>query len=642
MMPDETGRHDGPDDTPTIAATTWGCVSLQAVVALHLCWLRAVAAWSLPHRAFYHAIFFHLLAVVDWAGALLNVLLTTVSVLAASRFPQCHGFIACTTRWLGDHVAAVAVTMALAWATMCKVVYDGYPLTWDEFAPVFQAEAFAAGRPAGHWPTGLIDRLIAEENNGYFLNASRLTGDVISAYQPGHAVLLVPYTLLGIPWLCNPVLLSGALWLMADVAGMCFGRSARGWAVLLCLASPTYTAFASGFYSMPAHLAANMLYAWLLLRGGLLSQALAGAVGGFALSLHNPFPHAVFALPWLVWTALKPRRIINMALLLAGYSAVFLSIDHSWARVKAAVAAGHPLNLVVDRPQIDVGEAARGVAGDHAPGSAVQVIQNRLVGLAGHARAAVAAIWSHVGSLRPADSWRDFFWSRWASLMRLVAWDAPGLVPLAVFGALAVRRNVPACLLAMSAAVTFTAYSLVPFSGGHGWGYRYFFPAWGCLPILAAGLATSLSAFGAGGPTRATARLLAAIGLSAVMALIVCVPLRCWQIHSFMTRHRMQSLEWDPAVRAQMLRRAVIFIDPVRGHFKDDLIRNPAFIEDDSPLQSPFLRLVSRGFHADEELVLKLAERESVVATLVAERNGESAWLISDRPRLPSVTGTED
>jgi hypothetical protein len=453
---------------------------------------------------------------------------------------------------------------------------------------------------------------------------------VISSYQPGHALLLAPFTLAGVPWLCNPVIMAGALWLIADIAGTCFGRYARGWAVLLCLASPTYTAFAVGFYSMPAHLAANMLVVWLLLRGGLLSRAVAGMVGGFALTLHNPFPHTVFALAWLVWTALKPRRLANGVLLLASYGIVYLAIDQSWAGMRTAVAVGQPLHLALHQPRIGHTENMRD--GGRGSDAALHTIQDRLSDLPAHAGAVLAAAWSHLRSLQPAGSWSDFFWSRWASLMRLVAWDAPGLVALAILGAWAGRRNVIACLLAASAAFTFVAYSLVPFSGGHGWGYRYFFPSWGCLPILASGYVSSLPHFESDNASRAVARFRTAIGLSAVLALIVCVPTRCWQIHSFMTRHRMQSLELHPAVRERAARHALIFIDPVRGHFKGDLIRNQAFIADDKPLRSPILRMVSRGFQADKELVVQMAAREGAMATLVTERNGESAWLIDATP----------
>ena len=60
----------------------------------------------------------------------------------------------------------------------------------------------------------------------------------------------------------------------------------------------------------------------------------AGLVGGFALTLHNPFPHFIFSLPWLGWLGLRPDRWTRLPLIACCYAAVFLPIDEGWRRLE--------------------------------------------------------------------------------------------------------------------------------------------------------------------------------------------------------------------------------------------------------------------------------------------------------------------
>ena len=54
------------------------------------------------------------------------------------------------------------------------------------------------------------------------------------------------------------------------------------------------------YYSMQAHLTANLLFVWLLLKPTPYRAFGAGVVGSLALVLHNPFPHMLFAAPWII------------------------------------------------------------------------------------------------------------------------------------------------------------------------------------------------------------------------------------------------------------------------------------------------------------------------------------------------------
>ena len=72
---------------------------------------------------------------------------------------------------------------------------------------------------------------------------------------------------------------------------------------------------------------------------------------------------------------------------------------------------------------------------------------------------------------------------RAASTAKLWIWAIPCLFPLALSGYLACRANRTVRLLAQSALLTFLGYFFVRPDQGHGWGFRYFHPAWGAIPI---------------------------------------------------------------------------------------------------------------------------------------------------------------
>src|SRR5262249_40893480 len=176
------------------------------------------------------------------------------------------------------------------------------PIAQDEYAAWFQSRAFAAGRLTGQFPPDLLGHLIPPPYLNQFLYGSFKTGEVASAYWPGFALLLAPFSLIHAPWACNPLLASLALVLMARIATQLTGeRRAGGWAMLLALASPGFTAMAITFFSMTAHLLFNLVFVWLLLERTRAHIFLAGLVGSFALLLPHPLPHTLFALPWLVW-----------------------------------------------------------------------------------------------------------------------------------------------------------------------------------------------------------------------------------------------------------------------------------------------------------------------------------------------------
>jgi hypothetical protein len=252
---------------------------------------------------------------------------------------------------------------------------------------------------------------------------------------------------------------------------------------------------------------------------------LAGAVGSLALSLHNPFPHTLFALPFAAWLAWRPGRARNLSRLLSGYAPGAIVLLGGWMWLRARVT--HPA------------ETQGGILG------AIEAMRR-------HAFTAPSL---------------DLMVARTMNLAELASWAAPLLLPLAVLGFLRCRSNQGARLLSASAAVTLAAYAFVPFDQGHGWGFRYFHPAWGVLPILAS---LALEESGASPALRRLA-LTAALG-----SLLLCTPLRLWQVRTFIDAHLAQL---PPLARDG--RRKVVFVDVNQGSYTIDLIQNDPFLEGD-------------------------------------------------------------
>jgi hypothetical protein len=422
-------------------------------------------------------------------------------------------------------------TLVLAAAAL--LVYRAHPLSMDEYAPLFQARVFARGRLDAQVPKLMLPRLLPPIR--WFIEFGP-EGAMLSGYSPGFALLLTPFVWLGCPWLLNPLLGGATLALAWHLARRLWpGTAAPGWALLFTAASPAFSVNAISYYTMGAHLAASLAFAALALEGRFF---LAGLVGSLALALHNPFPHALFALPWVAWIAWRPGRVRNLIRLAAGYlPGLLLIVGWIWHRGQ------------VTRPA----QVSRGIV------------------------AGLAAVRQDAFAL---PGW-DLLFSRIMNLAELASWAAPLLLPLAVLGALRCWKSVGVKLLVASALATLLGYSFVTFDQAHGWGFRYFHPAWAVLPLLGAGAVESERA----GPAL---RRLAA--WAALCSLLLCTPLRFGQVRTFIDRHLAQI---PPAGGG----REIVFIDVAKGTYTVDLVQNDPFLESDRWL------LISFGEREDREFM---------------------------------------
>jgi hypothetical protein len=302
-----------------------------AAMLLWMVWLRQ--SGNLHGLA---PIFFVLFADKDFSGAVCALVILAGAGFVSWRLPADR-----VLRFAGEHPVLIAVMSVPILATATLTVYHDHPLAMDEYAAYFQSRVFAAGHLHGTFPPPLLEWLIPRGFQDYFLNVSEVTGSVAETYWPGFALLLTPFTWAGVPWLCNPVITALTLIVIHRLALELFDdREAAGLALLLTAASPVMFADGISYYSMPAHLLANSLYALLLLRPTPWRALAAGVVGSVALALHNPVPHLLFAAPWLAWIATRHGGLRLFAAVCLGYLPLCAVLGVGWFLFSAHLLAG--------------------------------------------------------------------------------------------------------------------------------------------------------------------------------------------------------------------------------------------------------------------------------------------------------------
>jgi hypothetical protein len=178
----------------------------------------------------------------------------------------------------------------------------GYPWSADEYCALWQSQIFGSGAWNASYAPEWEPHIHAA---GVFLRSVRdLQHHWMTNYLPGHALLLTPFTMTGVPWLLNP-LLTGLGAIFIDRIGVRIGMgriNERCVTLLLYASSGQILAYAGTMYANPAHVTANLLWLLLFLKandGCRWSLFFLPLVGGFALLLHKPF-HAIFVAPFLL------------------------------------------------------------------------------------------------------------------------------------------------------------------------------------------------------------------------------------------------------------------------------------------------------------------------------------------------------
>ena len=490
-----------------------------------------------PPPAGHSAIFWYLLKAYDPAANLLLLLIAVVAFMLRRR-PLPAGLF----QYAGSHPAAVAAVLFVFLCLGSFWVYKTHPLSMDEYSALFQAGVFASGKLSGSFPPELLDDLIPPGFQNMFLSVSRSTGEVSSSYWPGFSLLLAPFAWLGVPWAANPAIGAISLLVICRLARRITGsQEAGGWAVLLAIASPVFIVSSLSYYSMPAHLMLNAAYALLLLRPTLWRTVAAGLIGSLALTLHNPLPHALFAIPFIVWLILRGGSLRLLACLALAYALPWIVLGLGWKLYLGTLASQAPSS----------GAAAP------LPGVVVMVLG-----------------YLEVFTL-PSLTRIQY---RVAGLTKLWTWGALGIIVLAAWGYWLRRADTPVRLLAATLAATVLGFFLVPFDQGHGWGYRYAYPAWFVLPVLGA---VALASLASGNSAResSAAELRSMAGWGIALSLVLCNALRLIQVESFMDRHLGQV---PPLAQAALAgSREVIFVNARNGFYSIDLVQNDPFLRGD-------------------------------------------------------------
>ncbi|MCC7198206.1 MAG: hypothetical protein IT483_01700 [Gammaproteobacteria bacterium] len=434
------------------------------------------------------------------------------------------------------------------------VVYHQHPLSMDEYAPYFQSRIFAAGSLYGQFRTDILDWLVYPPFQGHFIHVSRTTGQVASAYWPGFALLLTPFTAMGVPWLGNPLLGACGIWVVQRlVLELTRSHEAAGAAALFMVGSGAYMVYSISFYSMTAHLVCNAAFALLLLKPSFGRCLAAGFIGGLALCLHNPVPHLFFAAPWLIWLAWR-REWRHLTALAAAYLPWVILIGFGWYQLLHGLADG------------------RAVAG--STGSDDLLLDAFRI---------FAGIFSIPTPVQLTD--------RMIELAKLWLWAAPALALFAAAGYRMHRADRRWNLLFASAVTTLIGYFFIPLDQGHGWGYRYFHSAWFVLPVLAAGVLTAPASSTEGWRLpMPLVRYGAGLGLCGALLM---TPLFAYQVHGFIAAHLRQM----PITEHGTPR--VLIISTAMGYYAQDLGQNDPF------LRGSIITMVSRGAKHDEAMMAR-------------------------------------
>jgi hypothetical protein len=327
-------------------------------------------------------------------------------------------------------------------------------------------------------------------------------------------LLLAPFEFLSVPWLCNALLGGGAIYLIYRITFEITGdRRAAAWAMIFGIASGAFFANAISYYSMQAHLTLNLLFAWLLLSPTRYRALAAGLVGSFALVLHNPLPHLLFALPWVASMVVNKDLRRHLVPLVAGYLPITLALGLGW------------------------------------------VILTRSIEPISHGVPLVRALAS--GVFRLPDI--NILNMRVAALAKMLVWAVPCLFVLAAWGSVRHGRRLHVRLLTQSAVLTFLGYLFVDLDQGHGWGYRYFHSAWGVIPILAACAMT--------GRSEVDRRLECFVGATCILSVLVIVPFQMHQIEHLIAR---QLKQLPSPIRPG---NNIFFINPAGGFYIVDMIQ---------------------------------------------------------------------
>ncbi len=337
-------------------------------------------------------------------------------------------------RWMqviAIHPYMVALSLGiLCWAGH-HLLLLGHDLTRDEQMASFDAQIFASGwlylpiPPAWH--------PMAEALNQLFILPIAERASWVSAYLPVNAAARSLLLIFGDAGLTSPLFTAlGALALWRITVRLWpEDPGARVAALLLYTGSSQVLLLGMTAYAMAGHLALNLIWLVLFLRGG-WSHVAAIVIGFLATGLHQPLFHPLFVLPFIVGLLWQKRWFLT-----ALYCGAYLVIGLfwlGWPNLIAASAGGAMQAVSATGDHFSYADRAIGMLGELSPASLCLMAMN---------------------------------------LLRFVTWQHLLMLPLSVAGGCLAWRAPLVRPLAAGILLTILVVGVLLAYQGHGWGYRY-------------------------------------------------------------------------------------------------------------------------------------------------------------------------
>lgn len=353
---------------------------------------------------------------------------------ASGSAPSCRALPA----WVVPGIAALLFVFCW-WGH--SLILAGLDLSRDEQLANFDAVIYRSGQVLAPIPGAW--RAYAPALN--LLYIAPIGGNVgwVSAYLPGNAAVRALIGMVADPAITSPVeVVAGFLALNAIGKRLWPASPASRLASLSCYAVSSQILIAGmSAYAMSLHLALNLVWLALFLRGDRIGLGGTLLVGFVATGAHQPLFHPMFVLPFLaglVWQ----RDWRRSAIYFVGYAAIaaFWLWWPFWVSGHGAPVQVHPEGIgYVERLQLTV----RGFT---------------------------------------ASS----LWLMAANLLRFVVWQHLALLPLLLLGVRTGDRSAPLpWYLAAGLLLPILTMAVVLPWQANGWGYRYLHPVLGNACLLA-------------------------------------------------------------------------------------------------------------------------------------------------------------
>ena len=463
----------------------------------------------------------------------------------------------------------VGLFALLSW----RLVFGGYAFSRDEDMARFGATILGHGQAWATIPTqwGTYAPALAPE----FVRFA--AGNAL--WQPTYLPVNAAFQALGGP-LANPLLAALAVAALFGVARRLWpDRPERAWVAVIMLAtSSQFLLTAATPYAMTGHLALNLAWLWLHLRGGRTGHAGALAVGFLACGLHQVVFHPLFVAPFVLQIFLERRWATA-----AAYTGAYAAICLFWIEFPS-------LTLIAQGGENGVTGAVSGLANQvtavaraHHPNTVVTMAEN---------------------------------------LIRFMTWQNPLATPLLVLGLIPAVRAGGAmrCLAAGLVLTTAALIVLMPYQG-YGWGYRYWHGLLGSIALIGAlGGAQLFERLAE--PDRGAARIV--LSAAALFSVVALLPFRAMQARTLVAPYA----RIEAAIHAARV--DVVLIDSAGGWYLNDLVRNDPYLANRPLVMSvPFLT-------RDQRLALCRRQRLALVTPDDAARLGAYA------PAAPSQSQSLD